>query len=54
MILGEAIPLPTRCQIYKPDPTPNSNDTDFYTGWTEGPDDLEMEGIVDRWRRQGR
>jgi DNA helicase HerA-like ATPase len=54
MILGEAIPLPTRCQIFKPDPTPNSNDADFYAGWTSGPDDLDMDGIVDRWRRQGR
>jgi DNA helicase HerA-like ATPase len=54
MILGEAIPLPTRGQIFKPDPTPNSNDADFYTYWREGPEDLDMEGIVDRWRRQGR
>jgi DNA helicase HerA-like ATPase len=54
MILGEAIPLPTRCQIFKPDPTPNSNDADFFQGWTHGPDDLDMDGIVERWRRQGR
>jgi DNA helicase HerA-like ATPase len=54
LILGEAIPLPTRCQIFKPDPTPNSNDADFYTYWNEGPDDLDMDDIVDRWRRQGR
>lgn len=54
MILGEAIPLPTRSQIFKPNPTPNSNDADFYTYWREGPDDLDMEGIVQRWRRQGK
>jgi DNA helicase HerA-like ATPase len=54
MILGEAIPLPTRGQMFKPDPTPNSNDADFFTYWREGPDDLDMEGIVDRWRRQGK
>ena len=41
------IPLPTRSQIFKPDPTPNSNDADFYTYWREGPDDLDMDGIVD-------
>lgn len=54
MILGEAIPLPTRCQIFKPNPAPNSNDADFYMGWTEGEDDLNMESIVNRWRRQGK
>lgn len=54
MILGEAIPLPTRCQIFKPDPPPNSNDADFHEGWTNGPDDLDMDAIVDRWRAQGR
>ncbi|HYE34528.1 ATP-binding protein [Methylocaldum sp.] len=54
MILGEAILLPTRTQVFKPDPTPNSNDADFYTAWISGPEDLDMDGIVDRWRRQGR
>ena len=54
MILGEAIPLPIRCQIFKPHPTPNSSDADFHSGWTEGPDDLDMDAIVNRWRRQGR
>jgi DNA helicase HerA-like ATPase len=54
MILGEAAPLPVRCQIHKPNPAPNSNDADFHTGWNAGPDDLNMDNIVDRWRRQGR
>lgn len=54
MILGEATPLPVRFQIYKPDPQPNSNDVDFHTHWNRGPDDIDIEGIVERWRRQGR
>jgi DNA helicase HerA-like ATPase len=54
LILGESVPLPTRTQIYKPDPAPNSNDADYFTYWKEGPDDLNMDAIVDRWRRQGR
>ncbi|QSA98031.1 ATP-binding protein [Methylococcus sp. EFPC2] len=54
MILGEATPLPVRFQIYKPDPQPNSNDVDFHTYWNSGPDDIDMDGIVERWRRQGR
>jgi len=52
--LGEAVPLPTRLQFYKPEPQPNSNDIDFYTKWREGPDDIDVNKIVDCWRRQER
>lgn len=54
MALGEAVPLPTRFQFHRPDPEPNSNDIDFYTMWRDGPDTLDVEAIVRRWRRQGR
>lgn len=54
IILGEAAPLPTRVQFYRPDPEPNSNDADYFTHWRSGPDDLDVDAIVDRWRRQGR
>lgn len=54
MALGEAVPLPTRFRFYKPNPVPNSEDIDFYTKWKEGPDDLDVDEIVKRWRRQER
>jgi DNA helicase HerA-like ATPase len=54
MALGEAVPVPIRFQIDKPDPTPNSNDVDYHACWRDGPDDLDIEGIVQRWWRQGR
>ncbi len=54
LVLGEAAPIPTRVQIYKPDPEPNSNDVDYYTGWKEGFDNLNVEEIVDMWRLQMR
>ncbi|MBE9479369.1 MAG: ATP-binding protein [Chloroflexi bacterium] len=54
LILGEAVPLPTRVQFYKPKPPPNSDDIDFYTKWKEGPDDLDVDEIVKRWRSQER
>jgi hypothetical protein len=52
--LGEAVPLPTRFRLYAPNPTPRSEDVDFYTKWREGPDDLDVDAIVKRWRRQER
>lgn len=54
LILGEAVPLPTRLQFYAPSPEPNSNDVDFFARWKDGPEDLDVDEIVDRWRRQER
>jgi uncharacterized protein len=54
VILGEGVPLPTRVFIDKPDPTPNSQDIDFYEKWLHGPTDLDVAAIVERWRKQKR
>lgn len=54
LVLGEAVPLPTRVQFDKPSPAPNSDDVDFYTQWRNGPEDLNVDEIVNRWRRQER
>jgi DNA helicase HerA-like ATPase len=54
MVLGEAAALPGRLLFDRPDPTPRSDDVDFYTQWREGPEDLDVAEIVDRWRRQTR
>lgn len=54
LVLGEAVPLPTRLQFDKPNPTPNSDDVDFYKNWKDGPTDLDVDSIVKRWRSQER
>lgn len=54
LALGEAVPLPTKFQFHKPSPQPNSEDIDFYTHWRDGPDDIDVEAIVDKWRKQER
>jgi hypothetical protein len=54
LVLGEAAPLPTRVQIYRPNPEPKSNDVDYYTGWREGKDNLDVADIVNLWRTQTR
>lgn len=54
LALGEAVPIPTRFRFKQPSPAPNSDDIDFYTKWKDGPDDIDVESIVDRWRRQQR
>ena len=54
LVLGECTPLPTRVQMYRPSPTPNSQDADFYGAWRTGPDYLDVNGIVTRWWQQVR
>lgn len=54
LVLGEAVPLPIRLQFEKPNPTPNSDDVDFFNKWKTGPDDLDVDAIVKRWRSQER
>jgi len=54
VVLGEGIALPTRLRFHKPNPAPSSDDVDFYEKWKAGPEDLDVDKIVDRWRRQER
>ena len=54
LVVGEAAPLPTRFQIYAPDPPPASHDAPLTSSWRDGPEDLDVGGIVDRWWRQQR
>lgn len=54
LVLGEAVPLPTRLQFDRPNPTPNSDDVDFCKNWKDGPADLDVDEIVRRWRSQER
>lgn len=54
LVLGEAVPIPTRLQFEKPNPPPNSDDIDFYSKWKDGPVDLDVDTIVKRWRSQER
>lgn len=54
LALGESVPVVTRFQMQRPDPTPNSDDVDFYSKWQLNMDDLDVEAIVHKWRRQER
>lgn len=54
LVLGEATPLPTRLRFHPPAPSPSSDDVDFYTQWKDGPDDIDVDEIVTRWRNQER
>lgn len=52
--VGEAVPMPIRFQIDLPNPPPNSSNIDYAGEWLHGPEDISVEDLVGRWRRQER
>lgn len=54
LAVGDATPLPTRFQIYPPDPPPMSSDVPLSQAWRSGPEDLDVAEIVWHWWQQKR
>ncbi len=54
IVMGEAIPLPTRFQMHIPNPPPYSSGSDYHLAWRKGFDEkiVDIDDIADRWRRQ--
>ncbi|MGB9742111.1 MAG: ATP-binding protein [candidate division WOR-3 bacterium] len=54
LILGEAVPMPTRILVDMPDPKPESGNIEFAKWWQQGPGQLDLERLVRRWRARRR
>ena len=54
LAVGDATPLPTRFQVYPPDPPPQSADVPLAESWRHGPEDLDVGEIVRHWWQQKR
>ena len=52
--VGEAVPMPIRLQITLPNPPPNSSNIDYAGEWLNGPEEINVDDVVNRWRRQER
>jgi len=52
ILLGDSVMMPTRIRIDPPNPTPHSDDTSFYSTWSEEPGEIDVAGVLDAWRRQ--
>jgi hypothetical protein len=51
---GEGVPMPVRFRVTMPDPPPNAQDIEYADMWSRGPQEIDVEHIVDCWRRQRR
>ena len=52
--LGEAVPMPVRFRMNRPDPPPNSTDIDYSDKWRHESNDINVEKLVSNWRSQER
>jgi DNA helicase HerA-like ATPase len=51
LVLGDACILPLRTKLDPPNPFPKSKDVDFYTKWSILPPAVDLNNVVERWRR---
>ncbi len=54
LAVGDATPLPTRFQVYPPNPPPASGDVPLSESWRTGPDNLDVSEIINHWWQQTR
>jgi len=52
VLMGEAVMMPTRIRVDKPSPPPQSEDISFHTVWTEQVGEVDVNSVIDAWRRQ--
>lgn len=52
ILLGDSVIMPTRIKIRKPNPTPNSEDISFYKEWSKEHEPVDINRVLDAWRKQ--
>jgi DNA helicase HerA-like ATPase len=50
--LGEAVPMPVRFRVDKPNPAPNSRDVDYARKWRDGGKQISVQNLVSNWHHQ--
>jgi len=53
-IIGDSVLMPMRTLVDIADPTPRSNNMDFFKHWSAESTKCDVDEIIDHWRRQNR
>jgi len=53
-VIGDSVLMPMRTLIYKPDPTPQSGDVDFFRLWAASSATSDIDDVINHWRLQDR
>ncbi len=54
LLVGDAVPIPTRVLIDFPEPAPHSADVEYSKWWSQGLRGMDVERVVKRWRARSR
>ncbi|MGO9744003.1 MAG: ATP-binding protein [Roseiarcus sp.] len=52
ILLGDAVMMPTRIRIQRPEPPPESDDASFAKTWQVAPTHLDVQTVLQAWRNQ--
>lgn len=52
ILIGDSMMMPTRINVDRPHPTPNSNDASFVRLWSKEPSALDVSAVLGAWRSQ--
>jgi len=52
ILLGDSVIMPTRIRIDEPVPQPSSEDTSFYEIWNQSHEEIDIDSVLDAWRKQ--
>jgi len=52
ILLGDSVIMPSRIKLDLPNPTPSSEDTSFYDEWNKEHTPIDINSILDSWRKQ--
>lgn len=53
-VIGDSVLMPMRTLVDLAEPTPRSNNMDFFKHWSADSCDVDVDEIIDHWRRQNR
>lgn len=52
ILLGDSVIMPTRVKIDMPGAKPHSEDTSFYREWNRAHEEVDINRVLDAWRKQ--
>lgn len=53
ILIGDAVMMPSRIRISRPNPKPDSSDVSFTTEWSKEHVEIDVAAVLDLWRKQG-
>lgn len=53
-VIGDSVLMPMRTNVAMPSPPPLSANLDFFSAWSAGTSEFDLDDVIDHWQRQDR